>query len=464
MDQPPSISRTHDVLPAVTRTHDALPSPGMMSRSQDVLPDPRGCRTQNFQAYGQNPQNAAKAQTYDAFEQISGHEAQLLQDLTRAGWGESEQSAASSYSHGGGSRHGSNPGFRGGTMPGDQVSTMAPLGVTQVQPGSTGCDRGLRLSRDRSNYGTNDSIHFENNYDALGGLSSGLQSNGATSVGSVAGNDRAVPGRYLGGNWVDEVPDFGLPCAGTSSELPDLQGRSGNGAGPGAVDFFQGTDSREMPDLRRQDSGEEKSPLDDRLPTILGVGPGASIANLGFAKTVSPLDDDDDESRDIMPPPLAQADKSASCPGIRKKKEKKGALSFMSSPGAMSSSETRDPRIHQGKFDMSSVLKMQLRQDVPSLVCDISACQVVVTNVVCDNLFGDVDGTLVGKDVCSLCHPDDSEKFSACMTYVLLSERTKMDPQDISIVTFQGRTRKVKAAGQQLVGLWWQIDLQILED
>jgi len=113
---------------------------------------------------------------------------------------------------------------------------------------------------------------------------------------------------------------------------------------------------------------------------------------------------------------------------------------------------------------MSSVLKMQLRQDVPSLVCDISACQVVVTNVVCDNLFGDVDGTLVGKDVCSLCHPDDSEKFSACMTYVLLSERTKMDPQDISIVTFQGRTRKVKAAGQQLVGLWWQIDLQILED
>mmetsp|Transcript_115395 Transcript_115395/g.203684 ORF Transcript_115395/g.203684 Transcript_115395/m.203684 type:complete len:1219 (+) Transcript_115395:108-3764(+) len=145
--------------------------------------------------------------------------------------------------------------------------------------------------------------------------------------------------------------------------------------------------------------------------------------------------------------------------GRRLDRKNKNASFFVSSPGAFSS-ETRDASIHQGKFDMSTVLQTQLRQGSPCLVCDISGGQVMVTNTECEDLFESVDlkRQLVQCDIFSLIHQDDRDKFSTFFAYLMVSERSRMDPFEIRIVTMLGHTRKVRAEGVQLIGVWWQFD------
>lgn len=140
-------------------------------------------------------------------------------------------------------------------------------------------------------------------------------------------------------------------------------------------------------------------------------------------------------------------------------RNKKGATYFVSSPGAISS-DTRDARFQQGKFDMGSMLQMHLRQDRPALVCDISGGQVMVTNYECEDLFqasGEF-GRLVQRDIFSLVHEDDRDRFSQTLAYLMVSERQTMDPQEILIQTLQGQVRAVRTEGAQLIGMWWQLD------
>jgi len=147
-------------------------------------------------------------------------------------------------------------------------------------------------------------------------------------------------------------------------------------------------------------------------------------------------------------------------PARRLPRAKKSASFYVSSPGAFSS-ETRDACIHQGKFDMGSVLQMQLPRDTPCLVCDISGGQVMVTNVECEELFedsSDTHGQLVQSYIFDLIHPNDRDKLSTCFTYLMVSERTEMDPQEIRIITRAGRVRAVRTQGMQLIGMWWQLE------
>jgi hypothetical protein len=142
-----------------------------------------------------------------------------------------------------------------------------------------------------------------------------------------------------------------------------------------------------------------------------------------------------------------------------KKKTKRTASFFVSSPAALSS-DARDMGIHQGKFDMCSVLQTQLKQGSPSLVCDISGGSVMVTNNECEDLFEthDTESRLVQSDVYSLIHDEDRDQFSTNFAYLLVSEKTKMEPQQLRVVTLLGNTRHVQCEGVQLIGIWWQLN------
>jgi len=138
---------------------------------------------------------------------------------------------------------------------------------------------------------------------------------------------------------------------------------------------------------------------------------------------------------------------------------------FVSSPGAISS-ETRDASLHQGKFDMCSVLQMQLSKRQPCLVCDISGGQIMVANDKCEELFGAKEGQtkLLHVDLFSLVQHPDQERFSTILAYLVVSEKTVMEPITISIVKFDGCHARVQAEGTQLIGLWWRIDLTPIFD
>lgn len=146
-------------------------------------------------------------------------------------------------------------------------------------------------------------------------------------------------------------------------------------------------------------------------------------------------------------------------------KPKRIATSFVSTPAAFSS-ETRDARLHQGKFDMCSVLQMQMAQDRPCLVCDISGGQVMTANQECEELFGCNEdlGGLVERDIFSLFSEDDREKLSSCLAYVLVSARPRMEPQQLQIVTLLGERRTVLTDGAQLMGSWWKLELNRISD
>lgn len=151
--------------------------------------------------------------------------------------------------------------------------------------------------------------------------------------------------------------------------------------------------------------------------------------------------------------------------GRRLGRTKKNASFFVSSPGAISS-ESRDASIQQGKFDMSSVLQTQLNQDTPCLVFDISTGQVQATNAECDDLFEVNSGTdrLVHAEFFSLIHESDRDKLSTYLAYLMVSERNRMDWQEVRIVTRTGLARPVKTEGTRLVGKWWHIHFWVVED
>lgn len=145
-------------------------------------------------------------------------------------------------------------------------------------------------------------------------------------------------------------------------------------------------------------------------------------------------------------------------------RSKKGASLFMSSPGALSS-ETRDASINQGKYDMAGVLQMQLRQDAPCLVCDISSGIVMVTNIECERLFESSGANcLVRSDIYSFISQDYSDAFSTALAYLMVSEKVRMDSQEVRITTLTGRTKHVRVDGMQLIGMWWQFDFQWLRE
>jgi len=120
--------------------------------------------------------------------------------------------------------------------------------------------------------------------------------------------------------------------------------------------------------------------------------------------------------------------------GRRLNRAKKTASFFVSSPGAISS-ESRDASIQQGKFDMSSVLQTQLKQDTPCLVFDISTGKIQATNAECDDLFEANSATdrLVHADFFSLIHEDDRDQLSSYLAYLMVSERNQMDKQEVRI-------------------------------
>jgi len=166
---------------------------------------------------------------------------------------------------------------------------------------------------------------------------------------------------------------------------------------------------------------------------------------------------------DYQAVPHAAPDTASAAP--RRPKKQKNASFFVSSPGAISS-DTRDASVQQGRFDMASVLQMQLSQDTPCLVCDLSGGTVMITNVECEELF-QTQGTsrrLCQSDIASLVHEDDRDQFSTCLAYQMVSERTHMDPLEIRIVTGLGRARLVRIDGIQLIGLWWQLRFSPLDE
>merc|ERR1712151_908620 len=97
----------------------------------------------------------------------------------------------------------------------------------------------------------------------------------------------------------------------------------------------------------------------------------------------------------------------------RQGKNRKSSSFFVSSPAAFSS-DTRDASIHQGKFDMCSVLQTQLLRGSPCLVCDISGGQVMVKNNECEELFesSEAERQLVQSDIYALIHDEDHDKLS----------------------------------------------------
>jgi len=146
--------------------------------------------------------------------------------------------------------------------------------------------------------------------------------------------------------------------------------------------------------------------------------------------------------------------------------KKKGASFFVSSPGAFVSSESRDARLYVSKCDRESVLQMQMPHGIPSMVCDISAGKVMVTNHECNELFesNELNGLLAHYEIFSLIHEEDRDRVSQTLAYLLVSGHMRMSPEEFTIVTMLGSTRRVRAEGSCLIGTWWQLDMCLIGD
>lgn len=141
--------------------------------------------------------------------------------------------------------------------------------------------------------------------------------------------------------------------------------------------------------------------------------------------------------------------------------QKVGASYHFSSPGAFSS-DTRDARKQQGKFDQFAVLHMHLLDNKPCLICDISNGILLLTNDLCEQLFDAIRGEnrLVQENIFSLIGIVGGSSLQECFKYFLVSERDSLPPQRAIIKTLSGRSRAVHIEGCQLFGLWWRFEFE----
>jgi len=192
----------------------------------------------------------------------------------------------------------------------------------------------------------------------------------------------------------------------------------------------------------------------DALQAVQGV-PRDSQEQVSALPTVQEAVD----PSQLDPEALAQLRRDHRAMRMAKRQGNRAASTFLSSPGAFSS-DTRDALLHQGKFDMSTVLQMHLwGKEPPSLVCDIAAeFQVLHANEECEKLFESPAGDLAQADMTTLISLQDQDRFSQLLAYLVVSERNRMEPQELTIVTLQGNMRLVRMEGVQLIGMWWQLD------
>lgn len=139
---------------------------------------------------------------------------------------------------------------------------------------------------------------------------------------------------------------------------------------------------------------------------------------------------------------------------------------YVTSPGAISSTEHRDTSIHQGRFDIGGVLQTHLRTDVACFICDISSAKIIVWNRLCDEYLGNVHneeptlGACEEQDLMSLMtKAADKQLLVKSISYLLVSERHVLEPVTLTVLTKYGSKRLVRIGGEQLMGTWWRLDV-----
>mmetsp|Transcript_98548 Transcript_98548/g.177950 ORF Transcript_98548/g.177950 Transcript_98548/m.177950 type:complete len:303 (-) Transcript_98548:95-1003(-) len=156
---------------------------------------------------------------------------------------------------------------------------------------------------------------------------------------------------------------------------------------------------------------------------------------------------------------------------LTRKKNMKASFGFKSSPGALGGSGSKGFKKErmgttmqsQDCDNMTKMLQTKLRPDVPCMVCDINTGQVLIANFHADDLFESsaATGRLIDHDLISLIAPEDRDKLSTCMTYLIVSQWPRMDTQRVHIQTLTGRKRSVHVEGSQLIASWWQLDFSL---
>jgi len=146
---------------------------------------------------------------------------------------------------------------------------------------------------------------------------------------------------------------------------------------------------------------------------------------------------------------------------LRKNTPNKGASFFVTAPGAFSSEE-RDASRDQGRFDLGTLYQTQLRNDRYCMIVDFANGRVLFSNALCDELFASMC-PLQHRDIAGFIHPDDRLKFTASIMYLGLGKHRAMEPQEVRIMSSTGLKRVVVTA-EQLVGCWWWVDFDHLEN
>jgi len=266
------------------------------------------------------------------------------------------------------------------------------------------------------------------------------------------------PPRTSGLDGVQDISDPFTGCPGAGMDNSQGGGTAGTLSGTAGTEgswrvFDQGFPSKE------ELCEDPSSTLQNPSTACLGSGGSSLGPSPATTDPAPPAVNVDGYQASV----LASTDRVSTA--LRRPKKQKNASFFVSSPGAISS-DTRDASVQQGKFDMASVLQMQLSQDIPCLACDLSGGTIMVTNMECEELFQmrETNKRLCQAEISSLVHEDDRDQFSTCLAYQMVSERTQMDSQEIRIVTGTGRTRLVRMDGIQLIGLWWQLRFSPLDE
>jgi hypothetical protein len=127
---------------------------------------------------------------------------------------------------------------------------------------------------------------------------------------------------------------------------------------------------------------------------------------------------------------------------------------FLTSPPAISS-EDRDTS-EQGRFDMSALYQMQLRNDRYCMIVDFANGRILSSNALSESLFEPL-APLAQREVVELIDEEDRLSFSACIMYLTLGKFASMDPKEVRINTYAGVQRAV-LLGNQLEGFWWWLD------
>eukprot|EP00929_Paragymnodinium_shiwhaense_P100116 TRINITY_DN62170_c0_g4_i5.p1 TRINITY_DN62170_c0_g4~~TRINITY_DN62170_c0_g4_i5.p1 ORF type:complete len:292 (+),score=48.08 TRINITY_DN62170_c0_g4_i5:75-950(+) len=131
---------------------------------------------------------------------------------------------------------------------------------------------------------------------------------------------------------------------------------------------------------------------------------------------------------------------------------------FVTSPGAFSS-EDRDARSGQGKFDLWAMYQSRLQVDTPCMIVDFQLGRILFSNNHANALFGHLL-PLAHQETSTLFVEEDRMKFASGVMYADIQDTMVLHPRKFRLNAFGGSEEAI-LHGERLAGNWWCLEFII---